>query len=168
MAPPKGKPKYERSIFNARFWARVNISGPDDCWPWHGAIRSDGYGDVRYNSKRYGAHRFAYACNHGDSSIIGVDILHTCDNPLCCNDKHHFTGNQSDNNKDRDAKRRNAKGERHGKAKLNVADVAEIRHLAKTPYWGFQTRMAEKFGISTSGVNRIISGELWKDDAEKH
>jgi hypothetical protein len=168
MAPPKGQPKYERSVFNARFWARVNIKGPDDCWIWNGAKDSNGYGTVRYNSKFYGAHRFAYACTHGDESIKGWDILHSCDVPLCCNPSHHFRGDQTDNNKDRDSKKRNARHARHGKAKLLASDIEEIRRLAKKPYWGFQTRMAERFGIATSGVNRIISGELWKDDAEKH
>ena len=163
MAPPKGKPKYARPVFNARFWQRVTIGGPDDCWPWHGAVGSDGYGQVTYNSKRYGAHRFAYACNHGDDSIVGVDVLHSCDNPLCCNDRHHFLGNQTDNNKDRDSKGRNARGERHGKAKLSAADVAEIRRLGRIRFLS-KRAVARKFGMASSGICRIINGELWKDD----
>lgn len=159
MAFPKGQPKYQRPLFIKRFWARVRIAGPDDCWLWMGSM-SHGYGALRFKTKQWLAHRFAYEIVHGEGSAIGFDVLHTCDTPLCCNDRHHYLGTQTDNNKDRDARGRTAKGERHPRAKLTFDDVEKIRSLSCRGV--SNTELARQFGIHNSGITRIIKGELWK------
>lgn len=87
----------------ARFWARVDTSGgPLACWPWKGATNSDGYGVVwhRDRDNYEGAHRKAYELEHGPIPP-GVLVLHTCDNPPCCNQVHLFTGTTLDNVQDK-------------------------------------------------------------------
>ena len=37
---------------------------------------------------------------------VGLNVLHVCDNALCCNPNHLYLGTQIDNIKDRDMKGR--------------------------------------------------------------
>ena len=44
-----------------RFWAKADIRGPDDCWPWTAFVDDDGYGIFGISAGRsVRAHRFAY------------------------------------------------------------------------------------------------------------
>jgi HNH endonuclease len=66
-----------------RFWSKVDVRGPDECWPWMRDRDRDGYGRFRpmVDSKRleFKAHRWAY--EHAVGPIpIGKDIDHTCHN----------------------------------------------------------------------------------------
>lgn len=44
----------------SRFWSYVDKRGPDECWPWIGAIHPNGYGTLRYEGTNTGAHRVSY------------------------------------------------------------------------------------------------------------
>lgn len=74
-----------------RFWSKVQIAEPDDCWTWKGRVRPAGYGyfDVRSGERFYPrhAHRVAYELTHGAlPSDLVVD--HLCRNTLCVNPAH--------------------------------------------------------------------------------
>lgn len=43
-----------------------------------------------------------------------MHVLHSCDNPPCCNPAHLFLGTNADNTADRHAKGRDARGAAHG------------------------------------------------------
>lgn len=107
-----------RQSSESRFWSRVQTKGPDDCWTWSGRPSPDGYGTLRVNGRKTGAHRYAYELARGpipdgpDGSTLHV--LHRCDNPPCCNVRHLFLGTNIDNIRDRDAKGRHAAGDRNG------------------------------------------------------
>jgi hypothetical protein len=94
----------------AKFWALVNIVGEGKCWPWGGAHTPFGHGHImrRANGRtlKYFAHRVAYALTHGFAEITGKIVMHSCDNPLCCNPKHLSVGTQADNMQDASAKGR--------------------------------------------------------------
>lgn len=160
----------------ALFWARVEKS--DGCWPWRGA-RLRGYG--KFNSRTLGrqgyAHRFAYEFARGPIPD-GLQVLHRCDNPPCCNPDHLFLGTQLDNIADMVAKGRGAsgdrsgwrthpermpRGERHSHAKLTAAQVEEIRATPRRR--GSQRALARRFGVSEATVSLIVNGFLWKADA---
>ena len=79
-----------------RFWSKVEIGTPDECWPWKAARNSFGYGLFRHPvGKMVVAHRVAWSISHGPIPD-GKVIMHSCDNPACCNTNHLTLGTQSD------------------------------------------------------------------------
>lgn len=78
------------------FWDRVNKNGPNGCWEWTALKDADGYGLFCFESKRYSAHRFVYKIRN-ITIPQGHFILHSCDNPCCCNPDHLRIGTVRDN-----------------------------------------------------------------------
>ncbi len=99
-----------------RFWAKVDRSGPG-CWPWMGAHNPRGYGNFAIGDMTVRASRMAWELSFGPIPD-GLWVLHTCDNPPCCNPAHLFLGTHAANMADMKAKGRapggNAVGERNG------------------------------------------------------
>lgn len=107
-----------------RFWAKVKRGRPDEFWPWTacttGAKSLGWYGRFALRRKRYYAHRVAWcAARHWPIEYLTDDhaIMHTCDNPLCCNPAHLQLGTQAENVKDMIRKNRHRAG---GRTKLEV------------------------------------------------
>ena len=97
-----------------QFWERIDRSGSAKaCWPWMSGRRS-GYGRVMDGDRTVYAHRFAFETYWNVRIPKGLCVLHSCDNPPCCNPAHLWIGTRTDNAKDRDAKGRTAAGKRHG------------------------------------------------------
>lgn len=101
----------------ARFWAKVARGEHDACWNWTacttGAKSLGWYGRFALRSRRYYAHRFAWCLARGFPLEYLTDelaILHTCDNPLCCNPSHLELGTQLDNIQDMIQKARHRNG----------------------------------------------------------
>lgn len=103
MAPP-------RVPLSDRWWAKVDVRGPDECWPWRGAYggKSGRYGLLRLPGREGGtttAHRVGWTLLNGPIPE-GLHVLHRCDNPPCCNPRHWFLGTNQDNVDDKVAKGR--------------------------------------------------------------
>jgi len=98
----------------ARFWAKVRLGSPGECWEWTASRNATGYGQFCFGGTKRRAHRVAYALTHGEIPA-GMCALHRCDNPPCVNPAHLFLGTQEDNNADRDEKgrQRSPCGDRH-------------------------------------------------------
>ena len=101
-----------------RFWAKVDKNGPvpahrpdlGPCWLWTGYRYPKGYGrasDPRVASRQTYAHRLAWELTNGPIPD-GMQVLHACDNPPCCNPAHLSLGSNLENVRDREAKGRGA------------------------------------------------------------
>jgi hypothetical protein len=166
---PHGTRNYYCSL-DCVFWSKVTKSTFDACWPWTGAMsKTNGYGVLKWNTKRYKAHQIAWKIYFGavpvepNPSYHGICVLHKCDNPSCCNPNHLFIGTQTDNIKDMIIKRRRRSyiGERNPSAVLSRHQVIEIKQLLenKTP-----TRaIAARYHVGNTTICHIKYGETWKD-----
>lgn len=57
------------------------------CWPWHHYINDKGYGYVKVEGRRTGAHRLSYRLHVG-TIPPGLVIDHVCQNRACWNPNH--------------------------------------------------------------------------------
>jgi hypothetical protein len=75
------------------FWAKVEITTPDECWIYKGAVNGAGYGTHTIGSRTdksrqaLGAHRLSYFLDRGEIPV-GLVIHHECRNTLCVNPHH--------------------------------------------------------------------------------
>lgn len=81
-----------------RIEARIAYGDPLVCWPWRGATDTNGYGHVRVASRVWKAHRAVFLKHHG---FLPEVVMHTCDNPPCCNPLHLRAGTKALNNDDK-------------------------------------------------------------------
>lgn len=144
-----------------RFWKKVDVQGLDDCWEWQ-ASQASGYGVFGFRKRRFPSHRFSYLVSHGD--IGELHVLHSCDNPLCCNPKHLFLGSHQENMTDRNKKGRasggSLKGEESPNAKFTNNIVLKMRELYANGIK--QDAIARKFNTSQTVVSGIVSRKYWK------
>lgn len=150
-----------------------------ECWPWRKLWHTPyGHGAMRIRGRAVLVHRIAFTLWVG-SIPDGMLVCHHCDNPPCCNPAHLFLGTIKTNAEDMSRKGRapatrhpekyleSAKlasasaplGERCSWAKLNAAQVSEIRALRGKQS---QSVIAARFGVSQSLVGAIQRGETWK------
>lgn len=178
-----GRPK--QPPINERFWSLVPEG--DGCRGWTGTMGAQGYGVISTvisgKTKQYRAHRVAYALANGigiDDIPAGMVVMHSCDNPPCCNPKHLSLGTHTDNAADRHRKGRDAKGdtsagylypglrsgERNGRAKLTEDNVRAIRRR----YAGggiSQRALGEEYGVCQVVVSDIIRQKLWPREVDE-
>jgi hypothetical protein len=91
-----------------KFWEKVARGDPDKCWVWEGYKIPTGYGQIGHEGRPLYAHRVAYTVSRGPIPP-GLNVMHTCDTPACCNPRHLKLGTRQDNIRDMYAKGRGAK-----------------------------------------------------------
>jgi len=142
-----------------RYWEKVNVKGPDDCWEWMAGIRGFGYGRFWFKRKCVPAHRFSWELRNGGIPE-GMLVCHSCDNPSCVNPEHLFLGTQSDNIQDALKKDRMSNGERNGFSKLIDEQVLSIRREYKEGK--SQAELTRKHGVSKSTIHFVVTRKTWK------
>lgn len=155
---PHGLPLAER------FWMKVDRSGgPGECWPWTAGRKKGGYGSFALRTGvSTGAHRVAFALFHGFAAPRSV--LHTCDNPPCCNPAHLYDGDQLQNVQDMISRERSPvigqSGERNVNARLTKPQVEELRarHVAGATVLA----LANEMDYDPSGMSKILRGVRWR------
>jgi len=91
-----------------RLKQNIDRSDSHGCHVWQGATTKGGYGVMHIAGYTILAHRAVHALNTGDTTAEVV--MHTCDNPKCCNPDHLRSGTYQDNSDDKLAKGRYNKG----------------------------------------------------------
>jgi len=74
------------------------------CHEWFGPKTKGGYGIITVGISNVLAHRAIFAFSGGDPGVEVV--MHTCDNPACCNPAHLRGGTYEDNMRDMERKGR--------------------------------------------------------------
>lgn len=140
---------------------RRHIKTESGCWEWDGAaVDENGYCQIKIDNVCYYVHRVSY------ETFIGpipneMKVLHRCDNPPCINPEHLFLGTYQDNMNDMVKKDRQARGERHWKAKLTQKEALKLIEMYATGEYS-QKQLGEIFGITQSAISSITRGDLWK------
>lgn len=146
------------------------VKKTDGCWLWMGGKDKSGYGifkgevgGVLFSR----AHRYSYAYHTGDL-LVGMQALHSCDNPTCVNPAHLSSGTNADNMRDKAQKGRSrtAPGADNPKAILTDEQVTAILADPR-PY----TAIATDYGVAASTIGSIKQRHSWRHidgDAVKH
>lgn len=144
-----------------RFNESVHRGGDDDCWEWTRARDHEGYGLFKISSPRRSvrAHRFAWEIANGHSPGNRM-VLHSCDNPPCCNPRHLYLGDAKRNAMDRSERLRGKHGEAHHRAKLTAENVREMRRRREAG----ETIVAlgEEFGVNHTQVSMVCRRKNWR------
>lgn len=138
------------------------VSDTDDCIEWTGARSSAGYGVFSLGRRQIKAHRIFWEWANQQRVPLGCVVMHLCDNPSCVNPKHLRLGSPYDNVSDcnRKGRRNQVTGERHGMAKLTVAQVQEIRRRYVPRSVTLET-LGREYGVHMSTIHQIVRGEKW-------
>jgi len=147
-----------------RFWCKVEIGNPDECWEWLACKDGHGYGQIGYNSKSYIATHIAIFLTTHIMPSLGTVVLHSCDNPSCVNPSHLKIGTHADNVADRKAKGRSGapKGAAHHSAKLTENQVKEIKQELNSHYCRSFRSIGMHYGVSDTAIRKIKAGKSWK------
>lgn len=156
----------------SRFWKYVDKRGDDECWPWLASRIRSGYGQLGVGGTVLRSHRLSYAIHYSDPGTLFV--IHSCDNPPCCNPKHLSAGTSADNTRDMVMKGRATKGpglrgSQVGTSKWTEDQVLAIRRAYKSlPRFscgrikdGHLTNLATSLGISVARLQRVAR-EGWR------
>jgi len=126
-----------------------------DCLEWTGGCFATGYGTTVAYGKQWRTHRLALELEGIDTT--GHFVLHSCDNPLCCNPDHLRLGTPQDNMADKVSRGRQARGNHNGMAKLTEQDILDIRAITGM----YQKDIAKRYGVSQSVISSIINRKNW-------
>ena len=70
-----------------RFWEKVDVRKPDECWPWLGSLVTHGYGTISAQGRHRPAHVWMNYLQQGDIPP-GWQVDHLCRNRACVNPAH--------------------------------------------------------------------------------
>lgn len=142
-----------------RLWRSILLDDDDSCWEWQGTRTPPGYGRISISDPETGTsrgeyvHRIVLLATHDLDIPAGMVVMHSCDNPPCCNPKHIKLATYQENAQDR---------ERKGRRRPSTTG----RLLVEEPWWqeaiacyrsGESMRsIAKRFGVGRWLVRIVI------------
>ena len=151
-----------KASLEKRFWPKVKQGKPTECWPWVAkAAHPFGYGRMTAGrGVNLKAHQISWALKNGPIPV-GMKILHSCDNPPCCNPDHLFCGTMRDNTLDMMKKGRGSvppifRGETSAMSKLTAEIILSIRSSPRS-----MRALATEHGVSAQTIFRIRHKKAW-------
>ena len=143
-----------------RLQRRLKIM-PNGCWEWQGFRLPQGYGRIGQTKPKriLYTHRVAWEAAFGPIPD-GLYVLHSCDNPPCCNPAHLWLGTHVDNMADMVKKNRQrpCRGEKHGRAKLTQTKADAIKTDTRP-----QHVIAAAYGVNHATIRDVRCGRTWKE-----
>jgi hypothetical protein len=88
-----------------------------------------------------------------------IAVCHTCDNPNCINDAHHFAGTWGDNVRDAVAKGRHACLRRGDQSGRHILTEAQARYVKSSDLSGVE--LSRIYGVCPAAISKIRRGVNW-------
>lgn len=86
---PKGVYRHVRRDLAERFFSKVRVGAPNECWPWLGPVNKDGRGIFRVGREQTSTTSNRVALRLRIGRPARGRAVQTCRNPPCCNPAHH-------------------------------------------------------------------------------
>lgn len=146
-----------------KFWGRVHKGAAEGCWEFSGATNPAGYGlflmqapekPGPWKNTQLIASRVAWMLANRAEVPAGMFVLHSCDNPPCCNPAHLRVGTHQDNMDDKATRLRT------NRAKLTPSGVAAIRR--RRVGGATLAALSAEFGVSLTTIHRVCTGDGWR------
>ena len=141
------------------FWAKV-VKGENenDCWSWTAQTTRFGYGRIRYKGKKVQAHQLSFFIHNG--FWAKPMVLHSCDNPICCNPLHLRQGTAKENAKDMLERHPNYKLLENGCFTTNQAIFVMPYEQKEKSYKSVNVRLVYKKTKTSESLSGIISTQF--------
>ena len=151
-----------------KFFKSINYPGNDfECWLWMKDLNF-GYGIFHINQiKKVRAHRFIYECYYGPIPP-GLLVMHSCDNPRCCNPEHLSIGTTQDNVDDKIRKNCQAVGSKNGFSTLTEDEIIDILEGIKNDKFKTRSQICQQYSISNQTIYMILNRKRWQHVTNKY
>lgn len=163
-----------------RLKEKISINEETGCLEWIAkAVNNGGYGNISAGRAFVGlrAHRLVWVLKNNQPIPDGMVIMHSCDNPKCCNIDHLSIGTKKQNTEDMYSKGRESKppthfgedhplrknpslaarGSRNGNSVLNEEKVKEIFCSDLS-----LSQLAVLYVVSKSTIHGIKRRKTWR------
>ena len=155
----KKGPRYPLKV---RFEKHIQIEPMTGCSLWTGSSDAIyGYGQLRVKGRNKRATHIAYELYIGPIPE-GLNVLHKCDTPACCNPRDLYAGTDTDNMQDCVRRGRlrpgHFLGTDHPMHKLTDKEVLQIRKDERRPF----KIIAKDYGVTDNMISKIIRKVYWK------
>ena len=137
-----------------RFWNKVDVREPENCWEWLAYRNQYGYGQFWFENKKVNATRVVMFIRGYD--VQDKMVCHHCDNRACVNPNHLYLGDQKENMEDAVERGRIPTGEDHGRSKLSDLERMEIRRRYHNE--GVSMRdLANEYDVAPSTISYTLN-----------